>query len=254
MANSKSASKQRKIIDVTAPGKSAPSASARPIIVTNRPVLKQDPMMIGESLEEDDSNKVSRVAQPLKAISPDFTKEDTSPVPAGAPAVTKATLSTAEGGKATTTEKPPEIPDTKKDKEQSPVEIKKDTSGKTDEPEAPKVAEPESTEDSEEPQPDNEEAEETETDGQVAPNRILDEAKKKEEDQKTAKMIEQEKVIGSKKYFLPINAVKRRQGVRRIIVTLILVILLALLWLDLVLDAGIIKLGNLHSLTHFFSS
>lgn len=38
--------KTTKITDVADPGKTAPSATSRPIVVTNRPVLTNDPMMV----------------------------------------------------------------------------------------------------------------------------------------------------------------------------------------------------------------
>src|SRR5882757_2872268 len=45
-----------KVFDVAKPGKSAPSASSKPIIVTNRPVLK-DPMMVDESTDAGTKDK-----------------------------------------------------------------------------------------------------------------------------------------------------------------------------------------------------
>jgi hypothetical protein len=60
-------------------------------------------------------------------------------------------------------------------------------------------------------------------------------------------------VIDSKKYFLPINAVEHRKSKRFVILGILLAIVLALAWIDVALDAGIIDLGNVKPVTHFFS-
>ena len=58
------AQKTSKIDDVKGPGKSAPSASGRPIVVTNRPMLANDPMMV-----ENDDTPPAEKAKPAEPIS-----------------------------------------------------------------------------------------------------------------------------------------------------------------------------------------
>ena len=89
---------------------------------------------------------------------------------------------------------------------------------------------------------------------QPTPKTVTDETAKKAAEEKAAKLAEQEKTIESKKYYLPINTIEHRKDIRRAILLLVLAVLLALIWLDIVLDAGILKLGPIHSLTHFFNS
>lgn len=68
---------------------------------------------------------------------------------------------------------------------------------------------------------------------------------------------EHEKIISdlvtSKKYFLPINAVQKRKAARMTLLGLIFSLVLILAWLDIALDAGLIHIGHIKALTHFFS-
>jgi hypothetical protein len=46
---------KKKVIDVSHPGDSAPSETSKPVIITNRPIMK-DPMMVSEKTKGDDTN------------------------------------------------------------------------------------------------------------------------------------------------------------------------------------------------------
>jgi hypothetical protein len=248
MANAKTDSssdaKPRKVvIDVTEPGKSAPSPSAKPIIVTNRPVLKQDPMMVpdGEVSSGEPPKPISRVAKSISI------KPLTSDVgAASAPSVPKADDEALE----TPPPKAEKIPseDTKKPDIKPPEPIQPDEPATASPPEEPK---PQPASDTVEPPQD--EKSEGETDGQLAPNKALEDAKKKEEEAKVARAAEQEKIIESKKYFLLINSAEKRRANLRAVLLLVVVILATLAWLDLSLDAGILKINGLHPVTHLFS-
>lgn len=61
-------------------------------------------------------------------------------------------------------------------------------------------------------------------------------------------------LVDSKRYFLPIDAVEQQQTKQFIIIGVVVSLVLVLIWLDLALDAGLIKLGGLKALTHFFTS
>jgi hypothetical protein len=89
-------------------------------------------------------------------------------------------------------------------------------------------------------------------DKQLAASKTLEDAKKKEEEEKAARAAEQEKIIESKKYYLPIHSAKDSRDLHLALVLLLAVIVLGLVWLDIALDAGIIKIDGLHALTHFF--
>lgn len=63
-----------------------------------------------------------------------------------------------------------------------------------------------------------------------------------------------QKLIDSKKYVLPINAVEQRRSKRFVALGILLAILLALAWVDVALDAGLIQISNIKPVTHFFSN
>ena len=69
-----------------------------------------------------------------------------------------------------------------------------------------------------------------------------------------AKDAKLQQLIDSKKYSLPINAVEQRRSKRVVTLGIVLAILLALAWVNIALDAGLIHLDNIKPLTHFFSS
>jgi hypothetical protein len=61
-------------------------------------------------------------------------------------------------------------------------------------------------------------------------------------------------LVASGEYFLPISTVEKRRSRNFVASGVILSVLLLVLWVDIALDAGIIDLGGLKPLTHFFSS
>ncbi len=63
-----------------------------------------------------------------------------------------------------------------------------------------------------------------------------------------------QKLIDSRKYELPINATEKSKSKHFVALGVILTILLVVVWADIALDAGLIHLGGLHSVTHFFSN
>jgi hypothetical protein len=63
-----------------------------------------------------------------------------------------------------------------------------------------------------------------------------------------------QKLTESREYFLPINSVEKLRSKRVAILGTALSILLIVVWIDIALDAGLLTLGSVHSVTHFFSS
>lgn len=63
-----------------------------------------------------------------------------------------------------------------------------------------------------------------------------------------------EKLVNEKRYFLPINAVEKRRTKRFVILGIVLSLLLALAWVDVALDAGLIQIPGVKPFTHFFSN
>jgi hypothetical protein len=63
---------------------------------------------------------------------------------------------------------------------------------------------------------------------------------------------EQQKAVDSGEYFLPIKTAEGRRVRREIIAAVFFVVLLVVAWVDIMLDAGLIKIDGIHALTHFF--
>jgi cobalamin biosynthesis protein CobT len=61
-------------------------------------------------------------------------------------------------------------------------------------------------------------------------------------------------LVESREYILPINAVERHRSKVMTGLGLVLILALGALLADLLLDVGFIRLGGVHSLTHFFNS
>lgn len=230
---------KRHIADVQAPGTSAPSETSRPVIVTNRPLLK-DPMVVGEKdggTDEKPSRKppetLSSSAKPeLRPLDNSITPDEASSEPdtqdPKAPDAEQQPLADE-----TETVPPPEaVPE-------NPAAQAASNADSVSEPDVP-------TEDTP-----------ARADDQVAADAPKSAVAKKA-DAAAAEQAKRDaalrKLVDSKQYTLPINATEKRQTKRFVLLGIGLSVLLALIWLDIALDAGIIKLGGLRAPTHFFSN
>lgn len=63
-----------------------------------------------------------------------------------------------------------------------------------------------------------------------------------------------QKLSESKKYFLPINAVEQRKSKQFVILGIVVSIILALAWVNIALDASLIKIPGVKPVTHLFSN
>lgn len=82
----------------------------------------------------------------------------------------------------------------------------------------------------------------------------IEEAEAAEAEKQAAHDAEIQKLADDKKYFLPINTVEKRKTKRFVILGIVLSIILAVAWVDVALDAGLIHLGGIKPVTHFFSN
>lgn len=198
--------KPQAINDVAEPGKSKPSSTSKPVLVTNRPLMK-DPMVVEENGSEEkpvESSETLAGKGSSKTIKP----LDSSPKS--------------------------EQPEEAKDKTE-PAETQS-------EPEAEK---PKKAEDAEQSKSDNSKKDDSKSPSE---NEDVEAARKAEHDANL------QKIVDAKTYYLPINAVEKRKTKRFVIAGLLLSIVLILAWIDIALDAGLIQLGGLESVTHFFST
>ncbi len=181
-SKSKKKTAAKPINDVAHESESAPSSSSRPIIVTNRPILK-DPM-ISEELQPSSGTPI---------------------------AVTVHTTVEPEPKTETDEAIHPDVP--------------------------PAAAEPAS------------QSEPSATPPVVKAPDASAEAKKEAEHNS-----EIQKLVDSKRYFLPINTIEKRRSKRFVAAGILLSLVLVVAWGDIALDAGLIQLPGIKPLTHFFST
>lgn len=210
MSNDKKPAKSNKNAtkpDVGHPGKSAPSATSKPVLVTNRPVLK-DPMVVDEGVKSEDaqgnlSHAGAPKLQPLEQTPQNDTGQVEPPTATKQPAATKAPAE----------EKPPA----------------KETPGAA--PESPEAAlEPDQDQDKIQKNNDQEAAKQARHDAEI------------------------QRLIDSRKYELPINAVEKRKAKHFVVLGFLLAVLLAMAWADIALDAGLVHVDGVKPVTHFFSN
>lgn len=79
-------------------------------------------------------------------------------------------------------------------------------------------------------------------------------AAKKAEEKEAAHTAAIRKLVDNEQYFLPINSVESRKTKRFIALGAVLIVLLAVAWVDVALDAGLVQLGGLKPVTHFFAA
>lgn len=267
----KDKSKDPKVFDVAKPGKSAPAPTSKPIIITNRPVLK-DPMMSEGSDQSPDEQPtapppVSPASSRVKIVP--LSSQDDAPASETPPAETEekaaetpdvkpeaAPSETAEEPTSEPTDQPATAAETPAaegtaDPEESPGEGASMTGADASEAVAgPTEGSDEAAQAADSPTATDasaESAEKAATDKEKEASKEEDEAARKE----AARAEELRKLAESHRYYLPIDEVEKRHRIYAWSVLLVLV--LGAVWLDIVLDAGIMKLGNIKAPTHFFS-
>lgn len=310
MAEAKPKKASNKFFDVAKPGKSAPSSTSRPVIITNRPVLK-DPMVIrvntgdnddaASSSEAENSGTELRHKVDVKPLHIDLTEVLAPGAPDLKPAAKKADETLAEAVPedekatktpapevATTVEAPTEEPKTD---EAVPTEAPAEPVDKTDEnatapeekaekadtkPEATPVktdSEPVAATEPDAPpaetatptpaadtpaatmtppaaaEPEPKLDEEPSLDNNDRP--ILSEKETKATELAKKQAEEQEKIIASGQFYLPINAVEKRRTKRNLILGTILLVVVVVLAALAAWDAGLFSIPGLQPPTNF---
>lgn len=264
------------VFDVSKPGTARPDASSKPIIVTNRPML-HDPMVAAAADATDD--KVALAPKSAVTITPITV---TSPDEADAAAVTvdKKAESATQAPPLTAESKPKKI--TKKSKP-APAELPtvKAEDAATSEPSVPAADKPAeeskgeapTAEPDKAPAPVEEPEKSAEKPAEAAPVADADKPAENEEKAKKALSPEEQaaadkkaaeaaaeheaaiqKLVDDETYFLPINSVETRKTRRFMLLGVVLILVLALAWADVALDAGLIHLAGLKPLTHLFTN
>jgi hypothetical protein len=255
-----------KIADVTADASVGATAGSRPVIVSNRPIMR-DPMMVASTSPKTPVDEKT---------SGSSTSSDSSSTgePGGAPllsakleppSVTKKRL-VPPSEKQADTEPAQKAADITGSDESNKTTTKIAVAGITAHdsiPESPKVSEPtkddsassdteNSDKDSAVGDESNEGSDSNEATDTEEANKRLDEANQLEDTREADEAAKVAKLVESKAYLLPINAVQRRRSQQMAVLGLVVIILLAFAWLDLAADVGLVKAPYL-PVTHFFS-
>jgi hypothetical protein len=219
------AQRPSKIDDVKRPEKVTPAASSRPLIVTNRPILPSDPMVVPT-----DQVEATKPAEPVTR-----TAKTVEPASGAEPVIPTApeTRSPVVSDEAKKTDQPVAV--ITEPAQPGPVPDSRAATAASDE--STQVPLPGAAE--EEPRRDAEaEVLAEETAAQEA---------------KTVREQELEQLIASGKYHAPINALQRKRSRMYTAALLLLAVALAALLLDTALDAGLVKTSVKVPHTHFFS-
>lgn len=269
MAESKKNSddKTKPIVDVAKPGKTAPSGNSKSVIVTNRPILK-DPMVVPEDDSVKTDSEPKKMGQGSVAAKADVDKTGEE-LPEGK-TIAQLAEEASSRAKAKTEPEPEEAEEKAEVKDETktdskparatgekvltPLQAKEEKEEKADK-DLPTDKKPALTAD------ETDKADETAEPGKAGDTDTDDKPAKKgsktEEapDAKTKKheaMVQE--LVENKQYFLPINSVEKRRSKRFVILGILLSVVLALAWVNIALDAGLIEINGLKPVTHFFSS
>jgi len=240
--------KNPKITDVASPGKTAPSASGRPIIVTNRPVLPHDPMIADPAKETapTDPALVRRSAKVIAPVSPDMAAASPMPQPEtpstdDMQALVAATLPV---------DKPAPVAPAQASEVSTPATGPAAQTGIVPAEQEPSAPAPQAAS---APRPDKaSELRDVEAENVSAEDETAA-AQAEADAAQTARAQELEQIIESGVYAVPINAVQRKRSRMFIAAMCVVAALLGLVLADAVLDANLVHPPFAVPHTHLFS-
>lgn len=218
MADTEKLVETKKIVDVAQPGESAPSPNSKSVIISHHPTMV-DPMVNADVRTDVPSTpqQASRVV-----IKPLATSELTMPA-----ADVKDASSTPTTQSVETEPEPASTP--------VPVPIADIM--------------PKSVTLAEEPVPTS-----VGSDAAIGTKPIQSEAEiANEEDAEAKRQAELAAMVENRTYYLPIVTSESQRTKQFVIAGVLLSLILAALWLNIALDAGLIHINGVHSLTHFFN-
>lgn len=217
MADTKKSVINNKIADVAQPGESAPSPNSKSVIISHHPVMS-DPMVNAD------------------------VKADASPTPQPASRVVIKPLASSELAAP--------IADVLKDEPATPSTQAVETAPVPSPAPVP-IADikPKPTASDEVPTQTS-----IGTDATVGTKPLQTEAETANaEDAEAKRQAELAAMVENKTYYLPIVTTESQRTKQFVIAGIAVSLILAALWIDVALDAGLIHVNGVHSLTHFFN-
>lgn len=267
-----------KIIDVSHADDTPPADTSKEVLVTNRTRLK-DPTVVEKDAETTPDTKAAGEVEAaptkqgvdIKPLSAPLLEDEKTDAADDEPpkiktlkiesSEEKATKPTKESEPAKPKVEAPAAPKPEAKPEPQPAP-KTETKPIEDKPEAKDEPAPEKPAEHE-PEPKSEPkaetvlAEDSITDDKEEAEKTEDEVLKQAEDEAVKQAKHEaaiQKLVESKQYVLPINAVEKRRSKRVVIFGILLSLLLVAAWVDLALDAGLIEIDGIQPITHFFST
>lgn len=225
MIEDKKPTQARKIVDVSHPGQTAPSPNSKSVIISHHPTMK-DPMVNADQ---------------SSAHEPE----------APAPAKVSRTVIQPLPGSSLLTKPDPELPP---NAVQQPASASDTPPDSDDQPAQTNVQPPA------EPAPEQAEAKalvatSTGTTAQLGTKDVKSDAEiASAEDAEAKRQTELEAMIEDKRYNLPINTAENQRTQQFVVGGVVIGVILVAAWVNIALDAGIIHLGGVKALTHFFSN
>lgn len=243
-----------RVMDITHPKDVRPSSTSKPVIVTNRPMIAEDPMIAQAAREAaekgaelpagapsaplvpPDEPTVNRQAKTVKpiSVSQDQDKEVQANTPTPKPETTESIDTSSE------TDKP-----ASEAAEAEPVQSTETTERTT--PEA--SSEPATAEHAPAPQAADTTGESTIAGLSVDDSETDEDGEPRPETPEEKRSHDLESHVAKGTYFVPINQVGKRRS--RMVLTAVLIVVLALITLDLLLDMGIINISGVPHTTFF---
>jgi hypothetical protein len=212
-----------KISDIKGPDKVAPATTSRPLVVTNRPVIA-DPMMVAAKTENETeepkaATRMTKVIRPMTLAGTDDEAEEDTKESTETEQQTEEKAS--DSGRTSVPLEQTLTPETLAEKPAAEL-VRNDTT----------VSEPE----------------QRDTDAEA------EHAKEQLQEAEIARQQELDTLITSGKYAVPVGAVRRRRSRMYIMLLCTVGLLLAILLLDAVFDAGIVAAPKNIPHTHFFTT
>lgn len=253
--------KSAKMFDVAKPGQSRASATSRPIIVGHSGMLKNDPMMKGDEKEKEDEIKIWKHSKTVIPPGEEESSEDSAAIALQEPAKGSDHVETSPNhpgsdddagdrpDKKTDSATANEVREEKNSDESETTEkdISLDKAEETTEGVDDDSDTLAKTSDSSEQDQEKAQSEESITKKGVVDSLVNEvgnkKADQKAKDEMAAKAAEAEKLVQSKKYFVPIGQVSRRRSHRLGAVLIIFIVFFCLLVLNIAADAEVIDLG-----------
>lgn len=208
--------KSVKMFDVAKPGKTPPSATSRPIIISHGDMIKKDPMVREQESAEPSEEAVKGKGHGETVIKPLSEK--------------------ATAGEEVVAESEAKVPE---EKTEEPKESEEEPEEKILEIEALETDSPVNDDAYEAGEKEDQDDDEPEKDEKAAAN-LEDQ---KQQDKLAAKIKDAENSVQSKEFFVPIGQVSRRRSKIRTLFLLMLLIIVGAACLNFAVDAGVIEIG-----------